>query len=54
MKDCQQKGWILDGFPYTKTQADLLIKNNLAPYAVFSLQFTTTDLKKRVSGIVNS
>lgn len=42
MKDCLEKGWILDGFPSTKNQAELLIKKGLAPFAVFSLQISTS------------
>lgn len=41
MRDCLEKGWVLDGIPYTKGQADVLIKRGLAPFAVFSLQMTT-------------
>lgn len=53
MKDCLEKGWVLDGFPYNYNQAQLLIKRGLAPFAVFSLQLSTTELKRRVSSIVD-
>lgn len=29
--DCQKKGWLIDGYPRTKVQADLLYSNGIKP-----------------------
>ena len=31
------KGWILDGFPYTSSQAFLLEKSNFQPHYIFHI-----------------
>lgn len=49
MADCINRGWLLDGFPRNRNQADMLIKRGFAPTAVFSLQLSDSDIKKRVS-----
>jgi adenylate kinase family enzyme len=49
LADCVTRGWILDGMPRNKSQAEILIKRGLAPSAVFSLQLSDNDIKKRVA-----
>jgi len=48
MRDCIEKGWILDSFPNSVKQASLLAKNGLIPNCVFSVQLNNIDIKTRV------
>jgi adenylate kinase family enzyme len=48
MADCVSRGWILDGLPRNKAQAELLIKRGMNPSAVFSIQLSDNEIKKRV------
>ena len=36
-EDCQTKGWLIDGYPRTKLQADLLRSNGIAPGNLVSM-----------------
>ena len=40
LSDCQQRGWVLDGFPFNRNQCDLLNKKNLLPANIFSMKLT--------------
>lgn len=42
MKDCYQKGWVLEDFPKTRNQAIALAKRSILPTNVFYLK---SDLK---------
>ncbi len=47
MNDCQQNGWVLDGLPQNKRQAELLNKRGIVVTAVFSLTLTDIEIKKK-------
>lgn len=47
LRDCQEKGWVLDNFPTTIRQAKLLAEKNIIPNCVFSFQLENTEIKKR-------
>lgn len=47
-RDCLEKGWILDSFPQTTAQANLLAKKGIIPNCVFSLQLNDFEIKTRV------
>jgi len=47
LADCQKKGWILDGLPQNKNQAELLNRKGIIPISVFSLTLSDLDAKKR-------
>ena len=49
-KDCQEFGYILDGFPRTEVQAKWLIDNGLVPDAVINMVVPDEELLKRVVG----
>ncbi len=46
--DCQRNGWVLDGLPQNKKQAELLNRRGIVPTAVFSLTLTDMEIKKKV------
>ncbi len=46
--DCQTHGWVLDGMPHTKSQAELLNKSGIIPVRVFALSLNDIEIKKRV------
>ncbi|GAB5035956.1 adenylate kinase [Nannochloropsis oceanica] len=48
--DCEEKGWLLDGFPRTKTQADALKTLGVAPSAFVLLNVPDEMLVERVVG----
>ncbi len=48
--DCVEKGWLLDGFPRTKAQADALAAAGLAPDAFILLDVPDEILVERVVG----
>jgi len=49
-KEVQQRGWLLDGFPRTKTQADALKKAGVAAHVFLFLQTPDNVLIERVIG----
>ena len=48
--DCEEKGWLLDGFPRTKTQADALKTLGVMPSAFVLLNVPDEMLVERVVG----
>eukprot|EP00933_Yihiella_yeosuensis_P014789 TRINITY_DN1310_c0_g1_i1.p1 TRINITY_DN1310_c0_g1~~TRINITY_DN1310_c0_g1_i1.p1 ORF type:complete len:498 (-),score=114.28 TRINITY_DN1310_c0_g1_i1:289-1710(-) len=48
--DCERKGWVLDGFPKTKAQANFLRQAHLWPSRVIELKTSVEVVKDRVSG----
>jgi adenylate kinase len=48
--DCVTQGWLLDGFPRTKAQAEALIANDIHCDAFVSLEVPDADLIERVVG----
>lgn len=48
--DCEQKGWLLDGFPRTEVQAQALTDANIVPSAVVVLDADDEELIQRVTG----
>ena len=48
-RDCIERGWILDSFPQTITQAKLLANKGIIPNSVFSMQLNDLDIKTRVA-----
>jgi adenylate kinase len=48
--DCQSKGWLLDGFPRTKAQAEALASFNVSPSAFVLLNVPDELLVERVVG----
>ena len=49
-KDCETKGWLLDGFPRTKSQAEALTANGIVPDNVVMLDVPEDILLERVTG----
>jgi adenylate kinase len=49
-KDCQEKGWLLDGFPRTKSQADALTASGMIPDCFVLLDVPENVLVERVTG----
>jgi adenylate kinase len=49
-QDCQSKGWLLDGFPRTKSQADALTKAGMVPDCLILLDVPEEVLVERVVG----
>jgi adenylate kinase family enzyme len=47
LSDCS-KGWILDGLPLNKKQAELLNKKGVVPILTISLRMNDIDVKRRV------
>ncbi len=48
LADCKKNGWILDGMPANKNQAELMNRKGIVPTAVFLLALKELDIKKRV------
>jgi len=48
--ELKNKGWILDGFPRTKAQAEALAKAGLVPDKIICLEVPDTELVDRVVG----
>lgn len=48
--DCQKRGWLLDGFPRTKYQAEALLKAKMVPDAFIVLEVPDYILIDRVCG----
>jgi adenylate kinase len=48
--DCQENGWLLDGFPRTKAQADALAASGVAPDSFIVLDVPDELLVERVVG----
>lgn len=48
--DCVERGWLLDGFPRTKVQAEALVANNIICDAFLSLTVPDSILVERVIG----
>ena len=48
--DCQTQGWLLDGFPRTKAQADALTKAGMVPDCFLMLDVPEEVLVERVTG----
>jgi len=49
-KDCVEKGWLLDGFPRTRLQAEALGKTGQVPDTVLLLDVNEDILVERVTG----
>jgi adenylate kinase len=49
-EDCQTKGWLLDGFPRTKAQADALTEAGMIPDCLVLLDVPEKVLVERVTG----
>merc|ERR1712139_292041 len=47
--DCIRKGWVLDGFPKTKKQAEFLRQSHLWPSRLIQLKVEEEDIVNRVS-----
>lgn len=48
MKDCIDNGWILEGFPKTFKQCQLLVQNGIIPDVFFSIQLPKEEKLKRI------
>ncbi|ETV87962.1 hypothetical protein H257_01360 [Aphanomyces astaci] len=48
--DCQEQGWLLDGFPRTEVQAHAMIGLGIVPDLVIVLEVPATEVIKRISG----
>jgi UMP-CMP kinase len=48
--DCQQRGWLLDGFPRTLAQAERLRQAGVVPSAVILLDVPEAEMLERVTG----
>lgn len=48
--DCQNNGWLLDGFPRTKSQADALSRSGMVPDCLILLDVPEEVLVERVTG----
>lgn len=46
--DCIKNGWVLDGLPQNKHQAELLNRRGVIPTEVFSLNLSEMEIKKKV------
>ena len=46
--DCVKNGWVLDGLPQNKHQAELLNRRGVIPTEVFSLNLSEMEIKKKV------
>lgn len=48
--DCKSRGWLLDGFPRTATQAAAMIEQGIVPHCVLVLEVPDEEVIKRISG----
>ncbi|OQR92679.1 adenylate kinase [Achlya hypogyna] len=48
--DCVQRGWLLDGFPRTRAQAEAMLEHHIVPNLVILLDVPDTEVIKRISG----
>ncbi|KAL3662334.1 hypothetical protein V7S43_012661 [Phytophthora oleae] len=48
--DCESRGWLLDGFPRTATQAQALLAAGFCPDAVISLDVPDDEVVRRIAG----
>ncbi|RHY31057.1 hypothetical protein DYB32_003803 [Aphanomyces invadans] len=48
--DCQQKGWLLDGFPRTEVQAHAMVGLGIIPHLVIILDVPASEVIQRISG----
>ncbi|GLE09207.1 hypothetical protein PINS_up020798 [Pythium insidiosum] len=51
-RDCRQQGWLLDGFPRTRAQADALLAKGIVPDALLALDVPDDEIVRRISGRV--
>lgn len=49
MSECQRKGWILDGFPVTRKQAEALENAGLIPNKILWLEFPLVNALQRAA-----
>lgn len=49
-KDCVSRGWLLDGFPRTASQAHAMLQLGIAPDVVVVLDVLDEEVVKRISG----
>ncbi|KAF0733169.1 hypothetical protein Ae201684_009987 [Aphanomyces euteiches] len=49
-EDCATKGWLLDGFPRTRIQADAMLEHKIIPDVVIVLDVEDDEVVKRISG----
>lgn len=49
-EDCARRGWLLDGFPRTRAQADALARAGIVPDAFVVLDVPDADIVDRVTG----
>ena len=47
MQDCVEKGYVLDGYPCTREQAELLTERGIIPDVVFSMELTRKEVLDR-------
>ncbi|KAJ3037642.1 Adenylate kinase 8 [Rhizophlyctis rosea] len=47
-KDCMDRGWILEGYPLTKTQADWLLDHDIVPNRIIWLQSSEETCTRRL------
>lgn len=50
--DCVRKGWLLDGFPRTRTQALAMLAKGIIPDAMLILEVPDEDIVQRIAGRV--
>ncbi|KAL7690721.1 putative cilia-and flagella-associated protein [Plasmopara halstedii] len=48
--DCEVRGWLLDGFPRTATQAEALLAAGFCPDAVIALDVPDEEVVRRIAG----
>jgi len=47
MQDCVEKGFVLDGYPQNRTQAELLTERGIIPDVVFGMEFSRKEVLDR-------
>jgi adenylate kinase family enzyme len=52
MADCASRGWILEGFPQTRSQAILMAKKSLLPSNVIMVDIPIEEVYKRTEALV--
>ncbi|TMW55486.1 hypothetical protein Poli38472_010368 [Pythium oligandrum] len=50
--DCLKRGWLLDGFPRTKAQAEAMLAKGIFPDAMLLLDVPDEEIVRRISGRV--